>query len=94
MSRISKLMKGQGFTKTFPSIYIQSMINRFLVMEFINFISEWFLKKQNKQKNNNKKQKQKKQQKLTLSSKRGNLQSSILLILSTAAPIITQTRVL
>ena len=87
-------MKGQGFTKTFPSIYIQSMINRFLVMEFINFISEWFLKKQNKQKNNNKKQKQKKQQKLTLSSKRGNLQSLVLFILSTAAPIITQTRVL
>ena len=47
MSRISKSMKGQGFTKTFPSIDIQSMINRFLVMEFINFILEWFLKEKN-----------------------------------------------
>ena len=58
MSRISKSMKGQGFTKTFLSIYIQSMINRFLVMEFINLMPEWFLKKQNKKKtttkNNNK----------------------------------------
>ena len=84
MSRISKSMKGQGFTKTFPSIYIQSMLNRFLVMEFINFKSEWFLKDQKK----------KKKQKLTLSSKRGYLQSSVLFILSTAAPIVTQTRVL
>ena len=39
MSRISKSMKGQGFTKTFPSIDIQSMLNCFFVMEFINFIS-------------------------------------------------------
>ena len=66
-------------------------------MEFINFTPEWFIKKQKQNKNNNnnkKQQQQKKQQKLTLSSKRGNLQSSILFILSTAAPIITQTRVL
>ena len=63
MSRISKLMKGQGFTKTFPSIYIQSMINRFLVMEFINFIPEWFLK--NKTKKNKKKKQQKTNKKTT-----------------------------
>ena len=62
MSRISKSMKGQGFTKTFPSIYIQSMINRFLVMEFINFIPEWFLKKQNKTKKTTKKKQNKKKQ--------------------------------
>ena len=58
-------------------------------MEFINFTPEWFLKKQNKKKKptttkNKKKTKKKKQQKLTLSSKQGNLQSSILFILSTA----------
>ena len=48
MSRISKSMKGQGFTKTFPSIYIQSMINWFLVMELYNFLPEWFLNKNSK----------------------------------------------
>ena len=37
-------MKGQGFTKT---IYSQSMLNRFLVMEFISFIPEWFLIEKN-----------------------------------------------
>ena len=94
MSRISKLMKGQGFTKTFPSIYIQSMIKSIFGHGVYKFYTRVISQKTKQKKKQQQKTKNKKQQKLTLSSKRGNLQSSILFILSTAAPIIMQTGVL
>ena len=41
MLRSSKLMKGRGFTKTFPLIYVPSVINRFI---FRHWVVIYFIK--------------------------------------------------
>ena len=67
--RISKSMKGRGFT----SIDVQSVINRFIL---VIFIMQWLIDKNLS----------------CFPSKRGNQQSTILIILSTAVAIIRRTK--
>ena len=76
-------MNGRGFTETFPSIYVPSVINRFIFWSLCAYLLYNAIANR------------KKKQKLTLfHSKRENLQSAILFILSTVAAILTQTNLM
>ena len=83
MSRISKSVIGQGFTETFPSTYVPSVINRFMFGHWvlIYFIMQSLLKKRSKNLH-------------CFPSKRESLQTAILFIFSTAAAILTQTKLM
>ena len=76
-------MKGRGFTETFSSIYVPSVIYLFMFGHrvLIYFIMQSLLEKISKNLP-------------CFPSERENLQSAILCILSTAAAILTQTNLM
>ena len=75
-------MKGRGFTKIFPLIYVPSVIIRFIFSHWmVIYIKMQLLLDKRKQNH-------------CFLSKRENLQSAILFILSTATVIIAQTNLM
>ena len=76
-------MKGRGFTETFPSNYVASVINRVIFGQWvlIHFIMQSLLEKRSTNLP-------------CCPPKRGSRQSAILFLLSTAAAILTQANLM